>query len=588
MKPKECAKIVTIVLISTVFLLAKANAAIQPMVVVLSATYCGPCHVLANNLRGAGSLTNLSLTVDETQLTLPIVILEQDIPADQVKIQSLGIELNQPVPQLYMFSGRSLIFHSESIQDPTILGFKAQIALGLKRFLAERSSQNQDLSEILKEKNHGTSRVTFIGTGNGPETNPIFIGYTMRTISEILPKFIGLSANSIVTLYGSGKVILNDATERNFLGRPNLVRLNFVHPDSTFTPENLAKIYDDNEKGNAKNSLFIYSGHGSDDGITTWGAQNKLGPNDLQNLNQQSAHVNNVIVSGVCHGGIFAHVAKCGFFGASPTTNASGCWESKDADIKDYASNFFKAIADSRNPRMSFEEAHWRAVLAGETTDTPYTTIDALADEYFKKFPDRLKDSIGLTELLSLNQYSSNGEKTVLKRLTEPLKADQKISFKEVLMQVGYKGIIWGVARIKVNGESYRSPIQFTGIDKVRADKIFSNEFESAYKKHNPVGPKYSEFEFYYDKFEFYVERIGFGGQQDIHEDLELTTTHQKSERGEPAEIKETPESKPLLIQLARRIIFENEMRQAKDVVFRQQFDSIHQCEQLNLKEFLF
>jgi hypothetical protein len=581
MKLKIGAKFVIFVSILTMSLWGKAYAASQPVIVILSATYCRPCHILADNLKAFDSLESLSLSVDGTRVTLPIVILEQDIPTDQAKIQSLGISLNQSVPQLFIFSDHSLVFHSETIPTPTVDGLKSQVAQGLKRFLAEQSTKTQDLSEILREKNHWASRVTFIGTGNGPEKNPIFVGYTIKTISDILENFFGFSPNSIVTLYGSGKVILNDAIERSFFGHTNLVRLNFVHPDSTFTPENLAKVYADNEKGKVKKALFIYSGHGSSDGVETWGAENRFGPDQISKLNQLSPHVNNVIISGVCHGGILARAASCGFFGASPTTDASGCWESKDSNVKDYASDFFKVIANSKNSRMPFEEAHWRAVLEGESADTPYTTIDALADDYFKKYPEKLPDSIGLDYIVGLTQYSSNGEKAVLKKLSEPLKPNQKIYFKEVLVQVGYKGVVWGVARVKLNGDSYKSPIQFTAIDKTQADKIFSDDFASNYKRQNETPPKY-------DNVEFFVERNGFGSQQDIHEEFELIPDHQKSGRGEPVEIKETPESKPLLIQLARRILFENEMHWTQDAGLKQQFDYVHQCEQQNLKDFLF
>ena len=168
---------------------------------------------------------------------------------------------------------------------------------------------------------------------------------------------------SIVTLYGSGKAVLNDATERDDSGLPNLVRLNFLQPDSIFTPQNLAQVYEDNESGDVKKALFIYSGHGSNDGVTTWGSTQRLGPDKVSELNRLSPHVKNVIISGVCYGGAFARAANCGFFGASPITEASGCWESKDAQVKDYASDFFKVIKNSNNSRMSFEEAHWRAVL---------------------------------------------------------------------------------------------------------------------------------------------------------------------------------------------------------------------------------
>ena len=138
-----------------------------------------------------------------------------------------------------------------------------------------------------------------------------------------------------------------------------------------------------------------------------------------------------------------------------------------------------------------------------------------------------------------------------------------------------------GCSRIKLNGDSYKSPIQFTHISKNEADKIFSDQFARLYKQRDQEPDKY-------DKFEFFVERNGFGSQQDINEELELTSTHSHSGRGEPAEIKETPESKPLLIQLARRIIYENKMRLTQDANLKQQFESVRQCEQQNLKDFLF
>ena len=62
-----------------------------------------------------------------------------------------------------------------------------------------------------------------------------------------------------------------------------------------------------------------------------------------------------------------------------------------------------RAVADNNHDgQISFEEAHWFAVTHGSQKDIPFTSLDALAEEYYKKNPTQLISSVTAKDVRSL------------------------------------------------------------------------------------------------------------------------------------------------------------------------------------------
>ena len=194
-------------------------------------------------------------------------------------------------------------------------------------------------------------------------------------------------------------------------------------------------------------TLLVQAGQGSATGAPLWGSATKLTPADLAPL-ADAGSGELVVVSNACYGGQFARSAQCGFFAAHPDALAASCdlapaalEESDD----DYLSLFFRAATGAmggaqsaatsrRRPAAApatlptLADAHWQAALELDDHALPYTTTDALVDEYFAGHPLALQETITVAELRAAAPQLSRAESDAIEALTAGLAPEVEIA----------------------------------------------------------------------------------------------------------------------------------------------------------------
>lgn len=137
------------------------------------------------------------------------------------------------------------------------------------------------------------------------------------------------------------------------------------------------------------------------------------------------------MISGGCNSGVFARATQCGFFAAHPAVLATGCQLSPEAIDKsdDYLRFFFSSLKDENrrvadsngDGKITLEESHWYSSVRTEDHQISYSTIDALADEYFAADPSRLPATLTVADALKLGENGDPAETQALMLLTAKL-----------------------------------------------------------------------------------------------------------------------------------------------------------------------
>ncbi len=302
----------------------------------------------------------------------------------------------------------------------------------------------EDIGEIHAnaafKPNTASHNVLILGTATLPLDNPLFTGMTIEKIQKVIAPLV---LSKPIVLYGSGPLPHCDtcqvAPEKNkdsaamsdqsataaisenseTANQRQLIKYALT-ADASPTRANIASFFEAAKESRAEKNLIVLVGHGTKDGFPTWLNLQKLSPNEMGRMTKRSG-ATNVMVSGNCYGGIMANSVSCGFFAANPRVPASGCWEDAESgkSLKDYTSLFFESLNDEsadydRDGVLTFSEAHAHAIQHSVSHDKPYSTLDALADEFFEKNPQDRIERITSQFLVKLAQSHGSQEEIAL------------------------------------------------------------------------------------------------------------------------------------------------------------------------------
>ena len=270
----------------------------------------------------------------------------------------------------------------------------------------------------------GAANVMLMSTASGAADNEIFNALRIEEIRDVLSQSIGLPAGQLHVFYGGDNAVGANALEVRD-GRIGLVRRNVANA-SPFSPEAAIRIFQSIRTRPRSRNLLVLIGHGSPDGAGMWAVRCRSRPLHLRALHEHGGG-DDILVSGNCFGGVMARATRCGFFGARPDLIATGCQAdaAEVAQSRDYLHMFFSSLtpagklaADAdRNGDISFAEAHWHASTLGDARNVTYTSVDALADDWFEAHPDKLPRSRTVREILALASTASPAEASALRNL---------------------------------------------------------------------------------------------------------------------------------------------------------------------------
>lgn len=558
---------------------------------ITSAEWCGTCHLLHKNLEKEGKLKSISVTVDNQVIPLPILFV--DVDKSDVALKAMDIPVPY-LPQFHLIRDGKRVFTSKIGGNYDSEALESVAINALKNYNAKITAETvspQELEDSLLSRPSPTARVTLIGTGAEPTENPLFVSFTLSNIKKALKEKYNYPEDQIVTLYGSGPKSTELDTRVDNKGKIEYKRVSDLKTDASFTSKTLEALYRTISKQGTKKSLWIYSGHGTRGGVGAWGEQKLIGPDSIQQF-QNISQSQNIAISGNCYGGQFALSFDCGFFAARPDKLASGCWESRPEVIQDYASVFFKFTRPEARP-ITFEDSHWYAVARGDPGDSPYTSLDALADKYFLQNKAALPKVLSIQEIRDLAvTVGSAGERAALKALSQNsilnFDPSQKIAEKvlppdtKVLLQQADVELKISTVPIRVN------------FDPMRAQKIYAATYSPA----DAAG------------LEATIRAFNQKGQKPIPSDAKLTSIWlQDSNDGTfwfakfmgaksaeqhlglyPIDL-DNPVTRfrSVLVQLARRLLFKRIVKTNPQVAnqFGEKFEKIQRCEQQRIDEFL-
>ena len=293
------------------------------------------------------------------------------------------------------------------------------------------------------------ANVLVVATASGAADNEIFNALRIDEIRSYLLTHAGVDATQLRVFYGAGNQPGFNAVEvRN--GQRRFTRREVADAQPARL-QSLAALFDVlHQQQPGSRNLIVLVGHGGPDGTYLWGQPNGLKADDLAALHRRGGG-DDVLVSGNCFGGIMAQTTSCGFFGARPDIVATGCQAdaAEVAQSKDYLHTFFGALAPAQRStvdsdgdgNVSFEEAHWEATLHGDARNITYSTVDALAEAYFKAHPEQLPADISVGELLRLAEQAEPAERRAARELTRDVAGDQRISLRGLAAQ----GTRWSI-----------------------------------------------------------------------------------------------------------------------------------------------
>lgn len=277
----------------------------------------------------------------------------------------------------------------------------------------------------------GQAGVVLWGAAETPIKNRQFIARRMQSIRSVLQR-LPVPGLTFTTLYGQGS-----DPEANDTSVMSDGRIGFTHPDMPidFAADlpGIEAVFGGIKRRHGRRTLLVHVGHSGPNGIPIWGLHGTVTPDDFTALGEGSVS-DLVMVSGGCHSGIFARSVQCGFFAAHPDVIATGCQMSDSAieSSDDYLRLFFDPIPNlQQSPTLS--QAHWSASVRLEDHQLSYTTVDALADNYFATSSARLPPSMSVAEIRRLRSAATLEEAKALDVLTAGLAADLPVSLTDVV-----------------------------------------------------------------------------------------------------------------------------------------------------------
>ena len=271
------------------------------------------------------------------------------------------------------------------------------------------------------------TNVILWGAAGTPFDNHVFTARRLQEIRPILAGFLPPSAAvKYLTLYGHGPGIPGNDTSEMKAGVVSFLRAD-IPADFGADAKSLGIVLTSLHRSRGTRTLIVHAGHSGPDGAPTWGDAGELEPEDLADV-AFSGRRELVMVSGGCNSGVFAAAVSCGFFAAHPEVTATGCQLTQEAIEKsdDYLRLFFasftpaqKNAADSDlDGVVTLSEAHWYASTRIEDHQISYTSVDAMADDYFEAHPARLPASLTVRSIQALGRRGSAAERAALARLT--------------------------------------------------------------------------------------------------------------------------------------------------------------------------
>lgn len=268
------------------------------------------------------------------------------------------------------------------------------------------------------------ANVLLASTASGAADNEIFNALRIEEIRDVLGGTLQLAPQQLRIFYGDGGSHGANALEVRG-GRIGLVRRN-VAGATPFTADTVRRLFNSVRARPGSRNLLVLVGHGSPEGMGLWGSPGTLSPATLRSLHEHGGG-DDVLVSGNCFGGVMARATSCGFFGARPDVVATGCQAdaAEVAQSRDYLHAFFasfqpaaQALADADGDgSISFAEAHWYASTEGDPRNVTYTSIDALADDWFAARPDALPTHLSVRDAQALAKQAPAPEGKALQRL---------------------------------------------------------------------------------------------------------------------------------------------------------------------------
>ena len=500
---------------------------------------CGWCRQLETVLKSTGQETAIHFNYGNTQIVMPIVRYNPwSADGQQIaQFKKLGY-LNTGIPQFAIIkNGRVLGVGSDAldslagaiqkrgsdfflgrpgestsaydkrieaaINNNNIYDFSSAIyaAVGLNNLAIDGMNMSFSPEKI------GPHNILIAGTGMLPTENPVFTGIT---IEKVLGDLSALNPSVRPTvLYGGGKTSLCDTCERkpgakndNSEKALELTRVQGLNPDGMFTVRDFDTYFKTISEYSVKTNLVVLVGHGAPDGVITWLNVNDLPPKQFGQIVHQSS-APTVLVDGNCYGGLLAEQVQCGFFGAPPNREATGCYlGAKDSlHAHDYVSEFFKSLQHRSadvlgNGRITFAEAHAYATLHVNKHDHPYTTWDDLARKYFTAHIDQFPATVSAAtfEREYLDTVGSAVDKDLYMQLLAHAKTDT-ISLKPIGFNFANKNFSFTVTHNPDGGDN--STYNFSNItllnwqglglksgDSVRVFRVEPGQY--ALEKYNP------------------------------------------------------------------------------------------------------
>lgn len=462
--------------------------------VVYSSTTCVFCKILKKNLISEGQFSKLTKIKTSS---LPAAAQFQEIPIlwqeieEDTEWKKLGLKADF-TPSIFLVAGDKVLKGPFPVygnaQDLNSVGMRRTAEI-MAPYVYNEDISADSLYRILMANGPVKSRVTLLGTGGSIADNPLFTAETIKNVRSKLESEFAVAESQFVTLYGSGPNSIGaDALSSDKEGNEVAFRTIGVRPDAALTFANVEKVFQLNKDQKVKNALFVISGHGSPGGFRARAlpGDDRKGILPAQFGQLAGPNTKNVMVSGICYGGIFAGSVDCGFFGAAPDTIATGCWTQKPSEVKDYASNFWGAVNSKNRSTITFEEAHWFAVANRYSDDVPYTSMDKLADEYLRKKEDAVPDVMSVIEAKKLLSKSTPSEKAAFLKLTQKMKNDDYIPLKALSVR---QSVVEALAKGMKQSELNNAPanVVFEPTEMLLAQfvrrLIFENEVDSAKKE---------------------------------------------------------------------------------------------------------
>jgi hypothetical protein len=279
----------------------------------------------------------------------------------------------------------------------------------------------------------GPVNVVLWGAGGIPIKNPLFISHRLQQARSVLEHSLNGRDPRFITLYGRGPD--GDSNDTSILRKG---AVSFMHPDMSIDyaadAPGLSSVFSALRSIRGRNTLLIHAGHSGPTGIPIWGSLGTVTPEDITAIGD-GERSQLKIVSGGCHSGLFARAAQCGFFAAHPDVVATGCQLSPEAIEKsdDYLRFFFRYLDENGQGDARLDSAHWAASVRLEHHQLSYSTVDALADEYFRASAEALPSQMKVADIRQLRAAATAPEAQALDALLAGLESSTPIALDDLV-----------------------------------------------------------------------------------------------------------------------------------------------------------